>query len=148
MDKTPGQTVVRTNRHMHIWHTHCWMHEPQILSAVLSLAPLSRTFYFFLPDSCAWAHKHHENPILWFTAYSHKVKLVNRTAFPVDTSSPRDMKGLDNQHTAEPIVLPQTPQSGPLLGIMAGTPFGLEPLWRCTLSSSRGSKSGGENRSD
>lgn len=40
------------------------------------------------------------------TTYSHKVKLVNQTVFPVVSSSLRDMKGLDNQHTAKPIVLP------------------------------------------
>lgn len=63
------------------------------------------------------------------TAYSHKVKLVNQTVIPVDTSFLWDMKGMDNQHAAEPIGAPTTPQPGPLLGIMAGdTPLGPEPL--------------------
>lgn len=41
------------------------------------------------------------------TAYNHKVKLVNRTAFLADTTSLGDMRGLDNQHAVKLIVLPQ-----------------------------------------
>lgn len=36
-----------------------------------------------------------------------KVKLLNQTAIPVDISSLRAMKGLDDQHAAETTVLPQ-----------------------------------------
>lgn len=66
----------------------------------------------FFPSPLSHAHKHWHvaNTHKWqmaITACSHKVKLVNQTAIPVETTFLRDMKGLDNKHAAEPIVFPQ-----------------------------------------
>lgn len=52
-------------------------------------------------------HMSTQSPHTVISANSCKVKLVNWTVFLVDTNSLRDMKGLDSQHVADPIVIPQ-----------------------------------------
>lgn len=149
MDKTPGLTVVSAQTDTHKYMTHtvgCTCHKSW------PLAFFASTYSLFLSDTHAHehtnVHKHHEKPILRLLP-AVKVKLVNQTAIPVDTSSLRAMKDLDDQRAAEPTVLPQ-PHSQDLWweSRQETLPLGLEPLQRCTLSSSRGSKPVRENRSD
>ena len=116
---------------MHIYDTHTYVWHPQSDAHVTNHIHFVSHYYFFIraPRSlCTWAHK--SRTVI--TACSHKVKPVTQTAIPEDTTSPQDMRKA--RTTNKPTSRTSAGNHGRRNSPWAGAP------WRCTLSSSRGSK--------